>query len=85
MGRMGRAVAPKGSEQDYSDGRYEGSGEGSGGRVNPQPGEAKESWFDLNKLYAPLAPGKYTIQVQRTDEESKTVVKSNVITVTVTK
>ena len=34
--------------------------------------------FDLTK------PGKYTIQCQRFDEESKTIVKSNMITVTVT-
>jgi hypothetical protein len=30
-------------------------------------------------------PGKYTVQAQRYDEESKTLVKSNVITVTVTR
>jgi C4-type Zn-finger protein len=29
-------------------------------------------------------PGKYSIQVERIDDESKTVVKSNTITVTVT-
>ena len=29
-------------------------------------------------------PGKYTIQAQRYDDQSKTLVKSNIITVTVT-
>jgi hypothetical protein len=38
--------------------------------------------LDLSKLYD-LQPGTYTLQVERTDEESKTVVKSNKITLTV--
>ena len=37
----------------------------------------------LNKLYDIAKPGKYTIQVSRVDEETKAVVKSNIITVTV--
>jgi hypothetical protein len=87
IGRRGGSTmrVPAGSEQDYSDNHYAASGEGSGGYVNPHPGETKQAWFDVNKLYAPLAPGKYTVQVQRTDEERKAVVKSNVITLTVTK
>jgi hypothetical protein len=87
IGRIGgsKLRAPKGSDQDYSDNQYEALRPGSFGYINPYPGKTNESWFDVNKLYAPLAPGKYTIQVQRTDEESKTVVKSNVITVTIIK
>lgn len=81
LAQDGAAKAPKGSEGDYSDNRREGPDSGSGGKVNPEPNGSNESRFDVNKLYAPLAPGKYTIQVQRTDEETKTEVKSNVITI----
>lgn len=85
--RMGgsKLRAPKGTEGDYSDNRHDGLVPGSLGYVNPQPGKTNEAWFDVNKLYAPLPPGRYTIQVQKVDEESKTTVVSNTITVSITK
>jgi hypothetical protein len=76
---------PSGTEQDYSGGPYEGSGEGSWLRINLQPGETNEALVDVGKLYAPLEPGKYSVQVQRVDKESKVAVKSNVVTLEVTK
>jgi hypothetical protein len=85
IGRFSGGKVPPGSEQDYSDNQYDGPGFRSGGRVNPDPAETRESWFDVNKLYIPLLPGKYTVQVQRIDDETKTVVKSNILTLTVTK
>lgn len=85
IGRFIRGKVPKGSEHDYPDNQYDGPSVGGGGKVNPDPGETKASWFDVNKLYAPLKPGEYTVQVQRIDEETKTTVKSNVLTLTVTK
>jgi len=87
LGRIGRSKlrVPKGSEQDYSDNHYDGLRPGSFANLNPDPGKTNEAWFDVSTLYAPLAPGRYTIQVQRTDEESKTEVKSNIITVNITK
>ncbi len=78
------ARAPEGSERDYSDNRREVPGTFSFGYRNPGPGETDETSFDVNKLYAPLAPGKYTIQVERTDEETNLVVKSNILAVEVT-
>ena len=41
--------------------------------------------IDVSQLYDLNVPGKYVIQVQRTASYSKTVVKSNIITVTVSK
>jgi hypothetical protein len=40
--------------------------------------------LNVNELYDLSHPGKYTIQVQRMDPDSKVLVKSNTITVTVT-
>lgn len=40
--------------------------------------------FILNRFYDLSNPGKYTIQVQRMDPDSKVLVKSNIITVTIT-
>jgi hypothetical protein len=37
----------------------------------------------LNDFYDLSAPGQYTIQVRRWDDETKTWVKSNTLTVTV--
>ncbi len=37
----------------------------------------------LSDLYNLTQPGRYTVQVSRTDEETKTLVKSNVITITI--
>jgi len=56
---------------------------GSSGYRGLKPGEGFVKTIDLNKLYL-LKPGKYTVQVERMDDESKTIVKSNIITVTVT-
>jgi hypothetical protein len=49
-----------------------------------RPGESVEEEAILNKLYNLDKAGKYTIQTQRDDPDSKALVKSNTITVTVT-
>lgn len=49
-----------------------------------KPGELLKDGFIVSKAYDMSKPGKYSIQVERIDDESKTVVKSNTITVTVT-
>jgi len=48
------------------------------------PHEFSNGGFVVNRLYDMVKPGKYTIQVQRKDTYSKMIVKSNMITVTVT-
>jgi hypothetical protein len=57
--------------------------QGSSIEVALEPGKRVVDVIDLSELYDLNLPGKYTFQVQRTDQYSKTVVKSNVITVTV--
>ena len=56
---------------------------GSNGFRAVKPGETLTHTIDLNKLYL-LKPGQYAVQVERFEDESKTHVKSNKITVTVT-
>lgn len=48
------------------------------------PKQFSNGGFVLNRFYDLTKPGRYTIQVQRTDPTSKVTVKSNTITVTVT-
>ena len=55
---------------------------GGGGFHGVRPGESFDLTIDLTKLYV-LKPGKYTVQVERLDDENKALVKSNAITVTV--
>jgi hypothetical protein len=63
--------------------KYLGSGHATFVRL--KPGEIlRESFNDVSKLYDLSPPGEYTIQVSRFDEQTKTWVKSNTITVTVT-
>jgi hypothetical protein len=50
-----------------------------------KPGETRNDDLTISKLYDLSKPGKYTIQVSRFDEDTKGVVKSNTITVSVTK
>jgi len=50
-----------------------------------KPGETRNDDLTISKLYDLSKPGKYTIQVSRFDEDTKAVVKSNTITVNVTK
>ncbi|HEV2297872.1 MAG TPA: hypothetical protein VGR72_05080 [Candidatus Acidoferrales bacterium] len=57
--------------------------EHSGGLRLVKAGGTLTDTIDLNQLYG-LQPGKYTIQVERPDDDGKTVVKSNTITVTIT-
>jgi hypothetical protein len=52
--------------------------------ISVDPGKTFSDAMIANKFYDLSKPGKYKIQVQRTDPASKVVVKSNVITVTVT-
>jgi|tagenome__1003787_1003787.scaffolds.fasta_scaffold18941475_1 hypothetical protein len=49
-----------------------------------EPGEAKEESCEITSLFDLSQPGNYTIQVQRWDPDSKAVVKSNVVALTVT-
>ena len=49
-----------------------------------KPGESVEEEVLVNKLYNIDKAGKYTIQVQHDDPETKALVKSNTITVIVT-
>lgn len=58
-------------------------GAGSAYVLYLEPGQTKKDFFDACDYYILNRPGKYTIQLQRVDDESKVVVKSNTITVTV--
>jgi hypothetical protein len=49
-----------------------------------KPGETLKDEIVVTKLFDLSTPGKYTIQVDRHDDEGKTTVKANAITVTVT-
>jgi hypothetical protein len=49
-----------------------------------QPGGTLTDVIIVNKMFDLSQPGKYSIQAQRADPDSKMVVKSNIITVTVT-
>lgn len=52
--------------------------------IHLKPGEEKGMGaILLSDLYNMTQPGRYTVQIFRTDEETKTLVKSNVITITV--
>lgn len=57
---------------------------GSAYVVYLEPGQAKTDEFDASDFYVLTRPDKYTIQLQRADGESKTVVESNTVSVTVT-
>ena len=57
---------------------------GSSAPHSLKPGETLKDAIIASKLFDLSKPGKYTIQVQRTDEATKTVVRSNTITLTVT-
>lgn len=55
---------------------------GGGTRGELKPGESKVEQADLNKDFDLKKPGKYTMRAQRLDDNSKTLVKSDVITIT---
>ncbi len=61
-------------------------GRGGTPRIGAAPGElaAAGGIRAVNTLYDMTRPGTYTIQVSRVDEASKVVVKSNILTLTVT-
>jgi hypothetical protein len=50
---------------------------------NLKPGESDRDGIDLNRYYDLGLSGTYTIQLRQFDNETKTIVKSNTITVTV--
>jgi hypothetical protein len=56
----------------------------AGALVSLKPGEDWRTTIWVSDLYDVSKPGQYTIQVRRWDDETKTWVKSNAITVTVT-
>jgi hypothetical protein len=49
-----------------------------------KPGESARDRVDVNKYFDFSQAGKYKIQVSEGDAESKTTVKSNIVTVTIT-
>lgn len=55
---------------------------GSGGYIHLQPGKTVTDRINICKLYDVIRPGKYSIQVYRTDYRE--TLRSNTITVTVT-
>jgi len=54
-----------------------------GGYSNLQPGETFKSELIVTKLFE-LSPGKYTVQLERTEESTLRIIKSNSVSVTVT-
>jgi uncharacterized protein (DUF58 family) len=48
-----------------------------------KPGDVMQDNLDVTDLYDLSKPGRYTIQIERNDDISKTLVKSNVVTVTI--
>jgi hypothetical protein len=50
-----------------------------------KPGATLEEAVVLNKLFDLTLPGKYLVQAKRIDDTTKLLVKSNTITVTVTR
>ena len=46
-----------------------------------KPGESRNEVVDLSKEFDIKKPGKYSVQAQRLDEISKTLVKSSVVTI----
>jgi hypothetical protein len=56
----------------------------SGGYISLNSGESVKDEIVVTRLFDLSSPGSYKVQVEKMDEQSKVVVKSNVITVTVT-
>jgi hypothetical protein len=56
----------------------------SGERLVLKPGESWTDTITADHLYQLRDPGEYTIYVQRFDPATQTMVKSNIITVTIT-
>ncbi|MGO8788440.1 MAG: hypothetical protein ACLQVL_13815 [Terriglobia bacterium] len=46
-----------------------------------EPGKSFTLTVDLNKLYEITVPGQYTLEVSRTEEDNKTTVRSNRVTI----
>jgi hypothetical protein len=55
-----------------------------GGPHRLEPGESMVDTLEINDLYDLRTPGKYTVQVERTDSARKNLVKSNLVTLTIT-
>ena len=60
------------------------SARAAGTLVSLKPSQDWRNTLRVSDLYDLSKPGQYTIQVRRWDDETKTWVKSNTITVTVT-
>jgi len=58
---------------------------GAAYRYDLEPGEVFTQSILLNRLYDLSQPGKYTVQVEHLDPQTKLAVKSNVIELSVTK
>jgi len=61
------------------------SGVRSGGFIKLIPGKSSIDQVNVSKLYDLSRPGKYRIKLQRFDEQTKSLVMSDGITVTVTR
>jgi hypothetical protein len=80
---MGRDVTPQGPGPYYLPRDYVGGMIGIMAR-RILPGKTIEDAIVLSKVHDLSLPGKYTVQVERFDEITKTFVKSNKIAITVT-
>ena len=58
---------------------------GSGGYIKLTPGKSSTDHVNVSKLYDLSRPGKYRIKLQRFDVQTKSLVMSDGITVTVTR
>jgi hypothetical protein len=77
-----RKIVPPLTEAGKRNQQFHGSGGNQ--RLHLTPGQtAGMGVLPLGQLYDLRRPGKYTIQVSRVDEETKTLVKSNTINITV--
>lgn len=71
---------------NYGDKFYKGEAVtfGSPSYAYLKPGETLEQEMEVSKLFDLSKPGTYTVQVQRKDDRSAAVAKSNTISITIT-
>jgi hypothetical protein len=58
-------------------------GSGSSVLSAVKPGKSFTLTIDLNKLYEIKRPGQYTLKISRTEDDNKTIVHSNTVTLNV--
>ncbi len=88
QGKLVRGIKEYIAEKNKGSGRSHPSraviNAGSVAAVHLRPGQTTSEDLFVSDMYDLHQAGTYTIQVQRTDDESKTIVSSNTIAVTVT-